>query len=109
MIDVHQIQRLPETFIGGKDMKANLFTQIKRNDKVLLYKVEFPDINLIKYEVVTPRLVPRQDWSSGKGVTIPNEFKEVYPVSDQFPGRGHQFSLLADALRKFDTLTIKHQ
>ena len=102
-----QVEKLPESFNGRGDMKEISFTLYRREGNVLMYELDYGN-GMVKYEVFNAKLSPKADWSTGKPVAIPNQFKERYPSSNEFgiSTKCFAFYSIEKAKEKFILLSI---
>ena len=94
------IKLLPNEFVGVGEVKGFLFKKIKENDKFYIFEVK--NDNSKHYEVIK-RVVVSCFLDFHTKELDPNNKKESYPKSNNFGVSGWTYSILENAINKFNS------
>lgn len=97
------LEVLPQEFNGRGGQKGFLFSLIKRNVNICLYRKSDSESDKCWFEVIIVRIQKENIFKIG-GVDVKFNAKELYPNDELFGLYGWCFSDVDSALNKFDEL-----
>jgi hypothetical protein len=102
----NELEVLPAEFIGKGNQKGFLFSLIKRNNNICLFRKADTESEQAWFEVIVVRIQKENTFNIG-GVPVYFNSKELYPNNELFGIYGWCYGTESMAWEKFNALTTE--